>query len=64
MTEFLTDGVKLYEVAGVDAQENFGLTGGVLSRTILRDCAAADDDEVWVVDDLTLAALSEVRRAA
>jgi hypothetical protein len=59
---YLTDGVRLYEVASQRSDENFGLLRGTLTRTTLRDCA--DEDQVWTVDDLTLAALSEVRRAA
>ena len=61
-TQFFTDSVHLFEVVSVQADTNFGKLGGTLSRTTLRDCC--DEDRVWTVDDLTLAALSEVRRAA
>jgi len=61
-TAYLTDGVRLYEIADQRVDANFGKLGGTLSRTTLRDCC--DEDRVWTVDDLTLAALSEVRRAA
>lgn len=62
MSRYLTDGVRLYEVAFQRVDRNYGLAGGVLCRTVLRDCV--DEERVWTVDDLTLAALSEVRRAA
>jgi hypothetical protein len=60
--EFYTDGRTLYEVLSRVTHTNYGVVKGTLTRTTLRDCA--DEDQVWTVDDLTLAALSEVRRAA
>lgn len=58
MTRFYTDGQHLLELVSERADQNFGRSGGVLRRTTLRDCI--DEDRVWTVDDLTLAALSEV----
>lgn len=63
MTRFYTDGVRLYEVASVRSDKNFGRVGGTLTRTVLRDCSDPDQ-KPWVVDDFKLAFLSEVRRAA
>lgn len=61
MSRYLTDGVNLYEIASQRTVENFGLLKGKIRYTVLRDCVS---EAVARVDDLHLAALSEVRRAA
>jgi hypothetical protein len=55
---YLSDGVHLFEVVAEQADQNYGLAGGWLRRTILRDVVS---EREGVVDDLHLAALSEVR---
>lgn len=55
--KYLTDGVRLYEIAAQRTVQNFGLRRGTISYTILRDCVS---EAVATVDDLHLAALSEV----
>ena len=55
---YLTDGVHLYEVAAQRTVQNFGLSRGVIRYTILRDCVT---EATAAVDELQLAALSEVR---
>jgi hypothetical protein len=54
---YLTDGVHLYEIAAQRTVQNFGLRRGTISYTIIRDCVS---EAVAAVDDLHLAALSEV----
>lgn len=54
---YLTDGQKLYEVVGQQADKNFGRTGGFIRSTIIRDCVS---EEVGSVDDLRLMTFSEV----
>jgi hypothetical protein len=54
---YLTDGVHLYEIAAQRTVQNYGLRRGTISYTILRDCVS---EAVATVDDLHLAALSEV----
>lgn len=54
---FLTDGVRLYEIAAQRTVRNYGLAGGTISYTILRDCVS---ERTAQVDDLHLAALTEV----
>lgn len=61
--KYLTDGARLYEIAAQRTVRNYGLAGGTISYTLLID-AADPDTPAWRVDDLTLAALSEVRQAA
>lgn len=56
--KYLTDGLRLYEVADRRTVRNYGLMGGVIRYTILRDCITED---TATVDDLQLAALSAVR---
>lgn len=58
MNTYLTDGVHLYEIADQRTVENYGLRRGTISYTIIRDCVS---EAVAAVDDLQLAALSEVR---
>lgn len=58
MTDYLTDGVRLYEVATRRTVQNYGLTRGVIRYTILRDCTT---EEMASVDDLQLLALEPVR---
>jgi hypothetical protein len=55
---YLTDGTHLYEVAAQRTVQNFGLHRGVIRYTILRDCVS---EATATIDDLQLAALSEVR---
>jgi hypothetical protein len=54
---YLTDGVRLYEVADQRTVQNYGLRRGTISYTIIRDCVSGD---VARLDDLHLAALTEV----
>jgi hypothetical protein len=54
---YLTDGTNLYEIATQRTVRNYGLRGGTISYTVLRDVVS---EVVVTVDDLTLAALSEV----
>jgi hypothetical protein len=55
---YLTDGIHLYEIAVQRTVENYGLRGGTISYTVLRDVVS---EAIATVDDLMLAALSEVR---
>lgn len=55
---YLTDGIHLYEIAAQRTVLNYGLRGGTISYTVLRDVVS---EAVAAVDDLMLAALSEVR---
>jgi hypothetical protein len=54
---YLTDGVHLYEIAAQRIVQNFGLRRGSISYTIIRDVVS---EATAMVDDLHLAALSEV----
>ena len=56
--KYFTDGIHLYEIAAQRTVQNFGLRRGTISYTIIRDCVS---EAVASVDDLHLAALSEVR---
>jgi hypothetical protein len=56
---YLTDGVHLYEIAAMRAVKNYGLVGGSIRYVIIRDCVS---DATYKIDELQLAALSEVRR--
>ena len=55
---YVTDGVHLYEIAAQQSVQNYGLRRGTISYTIIRDCVS---EAVASIDDLQLAALSEVR---
>lgn len=55
--KYLTDGIRLYEIAAQRTVQNFGLRRGTISYTIIRDCVS---EAVATIDDLQLAALSEV----
>ena len=55
---YLTDGVHLYEIADQRTVQNFGLRRGTISYTIIREVVS---EAVARIDDLHLAALSEVR---
>ncbi|MGN6867390.1 MAG: hypothetical protein ACTHMY_03185 [Solirubrobacteraceae bacterium] len=57
-TRYLTDGVHLYEIADQRTVQNFGLRRGTISYTILREVVS---ETIARVDDLHLAALSEVQ---
>jgi hypothetical protein len=54
---YFTDGIHLYEIAAQRSVTNYGRTRGVIKYTILRDCVS---EVTATVDDLQLAALSEV----
>lgn len=58
MSRYLTDGQRLYEIASQREVINYGLLGGRLRYTILRDCAT---EAVAQVQELYLVALSEVQ---
>jgi hypothetical protein len=55
---YLTDGTHLYEVVARRTVQNYGLARGVIRYTVLRDCVS---EATATLDDLCLAALSEVR---
>jgi hypothetical protein len=55
--KYFTDGIHLYEIAAQRTVQNYGLRRGTISYTIIRDCVS---EAVAAVDDLHLAALSEV----
>jgi hypothetical protein len=55
--KYVTDGIRLYEIAAQRTVENYGLVRGTISYTIIRDCVS---EAVATIDDLHLAALSEV----
>jgi hypothetical protein len=57
-TRYLTDGTHLYEVAAVQSNINYGLRGGTISRTIIRDVVT---ELTAALDELSMAALTEVR---
>jgi hypothetical protein len=59
--KYLTDGTHLYEIADQRTVQNFGLRRGTISYVIIRDCVS---EAVATIDDLHLAALTEVPRAA
>jgi hypothetical protein len=56
--KYLTDGRNLYEIAAQRTVQNFGLRRGVIRYVIIRDCIT---EATATIDDLQLAALSEVR---
>lgn len=55
--KYFTDGIHLYEIAAQRTVENFGLLRGTISYTVIRDCVS---EAIATIDDLQLAALSEV----
>ena len=55
---YLTDGTHLYEILAQRTVENYGLRRGTISYTIISDCVS---EATATIDDLHLAALSEVR---
>ncbi len=57
--QYLTDGIHLYEIAARRTVQNYGRRGGTISYVTIRDCVS---EAVANVDDLQLAALSEVPR--
>ena len=61
MTEYLSDGRNLYEVAEQRTVRNYGLAGGTIGYTILRDCVSEVEQRV---DWLTLMALEPVEKIA
>ena len=56
---YLTDVTHLYEVADRRAVRNYGLVRGTIHYVIIRDCVS---EAVAKIDELQLAALSEVRK--
>lgn len=55
---YLTDGTHLYEIASQRTVQNYGRLRGAISYVVIRDCVT---EATATVDDLHLAALSEVR---
>ena len=55
---YLTDGVRLYEVASERVVTNFGLSGGTIRTVVLRDTVS---ELCGRVGDLELMTLTEVR---
>ena len=55
---YFTDGTHLYEIAAQQAVQNHGLRRGIIRYVILRDCVS---EATATIDELQLAALSEVR---
>ena len=55
---YLTDGANLYEIAAQRTVQNFGLRRGAIRYVIIRDCIT---EATATIDDLELAALSQVR---
>lgn len=55
---YLSDGIHLFEVTREQADRNYGIAGGVILTTVLRDVASG---QVAPVDELNLLALEEVR---
>jgi len=58
---YYSDGVHLYEVAAQRTVQNYGLKRGVIRFTILRDVVTEAEARV---DELQLAALSEIKEMA
>lgn len=57
---YLTDGKHLYEVASQRTVRNYGLAGGTISYTVLRDVVSEVEGRV---DDMALLALEELEAA-
>jgi hypothetical protein len=55
---YLTDGTHLYEVVTQRTVQNYGVQRGTIRYNIIRDCVS---EATATIDDLHLAALSEVR---
>ena len=55
---YLTDGTHLYEIVARRSVQNYGLRRGVIRYTIIRECVS---EATATIDELQLAALSEVR---
>jgi hypothetical protein len=58
---YFTDGIRLYEIASRRSVSNYGLKRGKIQYIILRDCVT---EATATIDELQLAALSEVPMAA
>jgi hypothetical protein len=56
--KYRTDGIHLYEIAAQQTVQNFGLKGGVIRYVVIRECVT---EATSTIDELQLAALSEVR---
>ena len=56
--KYLTDGTVQYEIAAQRTVQNFGLRRDVIRYVIMRDCIT---EATSTIDELQLAALSEVR---
>lgn len=61
MSRYLTDGRRLYEIASQREVINYGLAGGKLRYTVLRDCVTEQEGRV---QELYLTALTEVQLKA
>ena len=55
---YLTDGTHLYEVVARRTVQNYGRLRGAIRYVIIRDCVS---EATARIDDLQLAALSQVR---
>jgi hypothetical protein len=55
---YLTDGTHLYEIVSRRTVQNYGRLQGTIGYAIVRDCVS---EATATLDDLNLAALSEVR---
>jgi hypothetical protein len=55
---YLTDGIHLYEIAAQRTVQNYGLRRGTIRYVVIRDCVS---EATATIDELQLAALSEVR---
>jgi hypothetical protein len=56
---YMTDGTHLYEIADRRSVRNYGLVRGSIDYVIIRECVS---EAVATIDELQLAALSEVQR--
>jgi len=57
ITEYLSDGVHLYEIVAERAVRNYGLRGGTIRTVILRDVVT---ETIAPVGDIDLLALTPV----
>jgi hypothetical protein len=55
--KYLTDGIRLYEIAAQRTVENYGLMKGKIRYVVLRDCVS---EAVATMNELDVAALSAV----
>jgi hypothetical protein len=57
--KYLTDGTHLYEIAARRTVQRYRLARGKYQFVVIRDCVS---EGIPTIDELHLAALSEVRR--